>query len=126
MTPWNPFHVREYDPSGLRTTLEQAFTEVEIRGLHANEPFHSTELRRVQGAREAARAAADRGLGARAKRALKSLLPEAALAGLRKLRGGPAASGAAEPLPEASLGDFRYETERLDEALDLLATCRRS
>ena len=55
MTPWNPFHVREFSADELEELLLQYFPKVAVQGLFATDDLYSAELNRVKQAREAAR-----------------------------------------------------------------------
>jgi hypothetical protein len=52
MTPWNRFHVHEYQADELRDLLVQVFPEVRVRGLFGTPTLYETEIRRVDAARQ--------------------------------------------------------------------------
>lgn len=124
MTPWNEFHVREFEPEGLRAALSSLFAHVSLHGLFADEPLYSMERRRVDGARRRAR---------ERQRALPAVRP-----GPADVLAHAAASAlgwARARLPDRSerrvrsfaarhgIERFHYRDDRLADALDLLAIC---
>lgn len=93
--PWNPFHLREYDPGQFETALAAVFPRVEVRGLHGSKDINDVERSRVQ-----------RGLS------LRKLLPDFA----RNLLDG-------DYTRRYSPADFAV-TDDAETALDLVALCR--
>jgi len=54
-SPWNRFHVREYDPQGFADALAPFFPIVQVLGVRANPEAEAIEIARVQRARRWAR-----------------------------------------------------------------------
>jgi ubiquinone/menaquinone biosynthesis C-methylase UbiE len=54
-SPWNRFHLREYDAQGLVDALRQVFTNVQLLGVRASAEAEAIEIARVQRARRWAR-----------------------------------------------------------------------
>jgi SAM-dependent methyltransferase len=75
MTPWNPFHVREYHASELEAELRRVFPSVRIRGMFGTPTLYEAELARVDAARRRirARTAAAAAAAAAAKGSMRSL-----------------------------------------------------
>lgn len=134
--PWNRFHVREYASGELLTTLERRFPHVVIRALLASDDLYAVEYNRCQRAREIARWRA----GARSKpTSMASLrgavigtalrmLPDSAVSTLKGL---VKTAKSAMPrrttwLDRFSTADLFYSSDRLPEALDLMAVCHKS
>lgn len=127
MKPWYEFHVREFRPPELRELLETQFESVEIRGLFAADELYWIERSRYDRARRAARQ------GARMRQAVKDRLRESfpwlvpARDRLRRLLGRTPEEDAEEEVDcsRFSTADFFYRADGLDEALDLMAICRK-
>lgn len=114
--PWNPFHIREYEPSRLQNDLQQEFSEVKVEGLFAAPELEKMERARVARSRQAGR------------------LGLAAVHFLRSLKNG---IWAPRPMSEDkrqeltafmqkwSLADLYYADDHLESALDLMAVCKR-
>jgi SAM-dependent methyltransferase len=143
MPPWNPFHVREFTPDELKATLTPWFGTVQVAGLFGIAELHETELRRLLASREGARKrAAARSPSLRMRAAVRRLL-RGTQAGVvvrrlrdeakkwiaqRRTREPGAAKDVVDPAFVSRYGpmDFYYGTDRLEEALDLMATCTKS
>ena len=54
-SPWNRFHLREYDPQGLADDLGRVFPSVRVLGVRASPEAEAIEIARVQRARRWAR-----------------------------------------------------------------------
>lgn len=131
MQPWNRFHVREYRAGELRAELRAVFRDVEIRGLFARPELYQVEFQRCQRALLQARQRR-RGLlsniASRIGNAVRRKLG-AGLGGRGKQKGGRAEPGKLVTLPaqdKYSTADFYYRDVGLDEALDLMAICRKT
>jgi SAM-dependent methyltransferase len=112
----DPYHYVEYGPQELRALCVTAFAAVELRGL-----FGSARYRSLVAAEHAR---LDRLLGRDPLR-LRRLVPRRVRQRLydRLLR-----RARADPDPRAAAiapEDFELRSVRLDEALDLVAVCRR-
>ena len=117
--PWNRFHVREYDPDALGQLLGRFFRQVRIAGIDASEAVRRFELARLRRVRRVVRLDP---LG------LRHRLPERVNRGARRLlrrllasRERPAEDGP----PSAAAASFEVRPDRPEDALDLLAVCRR-
>lgn len=140
MTPWNPFHVREYEATELEETLRSVFSNVSVEGLFAVPELYKIEYDRVSQAKMAAR----RGHAARSFRSFRATARAAVISGVKAvfpasfvsiLRKATASRPATSPVDDAesaalsefiarsSLSDLFYRDENLDEALDLIAIC---
>lgn len=53
--PWNRYHVREFSPGELRSTMEEVFPAVELFGIAGSPAMNEIERRRVARARRMAR-----------------------------------------------------------------------
>lgn len=47
-SPWNPYHVQEFDRRELERMLEEVYAEVSVRGLRADREIENIELKRVR------------------------------------------------------------------------------
>ena len=114
--PWNRYHVREYDPGGLRELLASHFSHVEVLGIAGDEETQAHELERLAWVRRTV---------ARDPLGLRRLLPE----GMKRrvlsfLRGTQAQRGSAVSV--ATWGTDRYRIiPDAGAGLDLLAVCTR-
>jgi SAM-dependent methyltransferase len=135
MTPWNPFHVREFTPPELESALAPWFPSVVLHGLFATDVLYDVEFRRLQRAREEARRRQERErrITWRLKRfaasAAKSILPVTTLSALRKrLHREPPPQTTLDPsiLATYSTRDFFYKEGDFENALDLMAICARA
>jgi hypothetical protein len=131
MKPWNEFHVREYRAQELADLLKMAFGDVRIRGLFAVEELYRVEFERCQRALQIVRsgnAPRRRSLAERGRDSLASLakafLPSSAIDYIRACRTPVAAELDPLVIEKYSTRDLFYRTDNLDEALDLMATCR--
>jgi SAM-dependent methyltransferase len=134
MRPWNRFHVREYTAVELAEALSPAFSKVVVYGLFGSPDLQAAELERCRKVREIQRVRTG-GVMPGSTIGLRSALIGTALrwapptaidrlAGLvRRLR---------RTLPRDrrfvgrhSTADLAYRSDRLGEALDLLAVCAR-
>lgn len=125
MKPWNPFHVREFTHSQLKSLLDNYFTSVQISGLFAKEELYETEKARTARARAAARFHQKRWSDP-FRALLKKTLPASVLALIGALK----ASGSNGPtefdaafVERFGVEDFFYRPDELDQALDFLAIC---
>ena len=134
-TPWNRFHVREYTGDDLLRALQGQFAQVAIQGLFAIEELYAVEYGRCQRAREIDRwrtKRGDRPLSLASWRAALigtalRLLPDRAAAALKGI-----ARAALRAVPRKtawvgrfSTADLFYRSDRLDQALDLMAICHK-
>jgi SAM-dependent methyltransferase len=148
MTPWNPFHVREYLARELEAELSNVFPSVRIRGMFGTPTLYEAELLRVDAARRRIRArvaaaAEIRVEGPRprplAVRVAKRVVPAVLRRRLRSMRGrvGRTSSSAKAATPKAmpppmdleaflrfTPADLFYADTDLDRAMDLMAVCR--
>jgi SAM-dependent methyltransferase len=136
--PWNPFHVREYDPATLDQALREVFPHVLIEGLFASPDLYKIERERAARAKAATRPSRAARLirtliGISAGNAVIERTKAIAPAGLvRRLR----STGNRSPVNSTddvdseilaafvnrwSLSDLYYRDENLDQALDLIA-----
>lgn len=46
--PWNPFHIREYSASQLKTVMDEIFTDIELKSVNAREDVRKIEVDRVK------------------------------------------------------------------------------
>jgi 2-polyprenyl-3-methyl-5-hydroxy-6-metoxy-1,4-benzoquinol methylase len=127
MKPWNEFHVREFVPLELQKLLTNWFDAVEVRGLFGKEELYQIERNRVERARIAARAQPARFRPA-LKNAVKRIFPWAVrirniLRTWIKCERQTTALDRSQ-LEQFSTQDLFYRTDRLEDALDLMAICR--
>ena len=125
MQPWNPFHVREYRPDELRTELCQAFPNVIVQGLFADDALYAVEYGRCQraliGARKAASPTLRSKIRTAARHHVKSVLPGPIIDWLRSTRSSaPKAANVQAFLAQHSTRDLAYREVDLERALDLL------
>jgi SAM-dependent methyltransferase len=126
MRPWNRFHAYEYRASELATLLDDRFRSVAVHGLFAIPTLYGAELKRVGAALRRARAA----------RLIRTVLGEASLQALMRLRsswlrrfrrarsaGPPSGEASGAPASQYSTDDLFYSDNDLDLALDLMAVC---
>ena len=107
-SPWNRFHLREFDPQGLDVALAEVFSDIRILGVRASPDAEEIEIARVQRARRWARWDA---LG------LRNRLPDVLNERARRIVG---SIGRAR----GPLGDPGFHTsEEAERGLDLLAIC---
>jgi len=122
MAPWNPHHLREFSPDDLRDSVSEIMTVETVMGMFATPEIEAAERARLDRAKEDARRRDAGGF----RQTLKRVLPEpvvSAIRGARRTLAGKPAAGD-DPLPEFTTADFRYETEGLDDALDLMVVAR--
>lgn len=132
MKPWNRFHVREFTAENLAELLGSTFERLTLQGMFANEPLYTLLRSRWETQRAASRW---RTRTLRIPRtpvefygaavvAAKRLLPPSTITCLRGLlRRGRFDPQASE---RYSTAHFFYREERLEDALDLMAICRKS
>jgi ubiquinone/menaquinone biosynthesis C-methylase UbiE len=144
MKPWFPFHVREFSGAQLEELLREWFPRVQVRGLFATENLYQIEFGRVQRAREQARRRAKawlppyQDMKAKVFDVAKAILPQSVVQGLRavvRATSSESPSIAAEQAPtkaelpqwaeQFSTSDLHYSEQDIDQALDLLAVCRK-
>lgn len=125
MKPWNPFHMREYRADELHALLQRHFPNTEIRGLFAEEPLHSIELDRIRRCIKKVKRQQTGWYRFRmklkqrfgfAKKAEKTKEPKK----VRKRK----SSLSEEKLQQYTTEAYSYQTENLDQALDLMAICK--
>jgi SAM-dependent methyltransferase len=115
--PWNRFHIREYDPRGLETTLKRRFRDVSVWGICGNEEVQSIEKARVAWALRG-------GPVGTVRRNLPEPIKVFAGAALNYLRRVVAGRGQSKDfVGRYSLSDFHVTTDRVEDSLDLLAVC---
>jgi ubiquinone/menaquinone biosynthesis C-methylase UbiE len=107
-SPWNRFHLREYDAQGLGSAVREVFTNVQLLGIRASAEAEAVEIARVQRARRWARWDV---LG------LRNRLPGALNERARRIVGsiGKAGGPAFDPA--------FYTSDEVERGLDLLAIC---
>jgi SAM-dependent methyltransferase len=121
MKPLNPFHVREFGADELADLLGRWFADVNVRGLFAEEALYAVEHNRAR--RDLRLARAWGGVPFRIRRRLPQPVVELLRKAVRAVKG-------TRP-PDASIqerfstADLFYRDEGLDEALDLMAICRK-
>jgi SAM-dependent methyltransferase len=113
----DPYHYMEYDRAQLAALCEQFFESVEMAGVMGSERY------RALVAREHAKL--DRLLRLDPLR-LRRLLPRAARQALYDRRLGRERSGEDPDAAAITREDFALAKEGLDDALDLVAACRKS
>jgi SAM-dependent methyltransferase len=119
MKPWNPFHVREFNAQELEQLLRPWFSAVEIRGMHAMPEIEAIERRRCEHYKRVALSPP----------ALHSVIRSRFCRLLARLqRGIRPESGCFQPgrnliSDRFSTNELFYTTDRLDDALDLMAVC---
>jgi len=134
MKPWNPFHVREFSGSKLKSLLANFFTEVNVYGLFAREPLYSIEFNRLNRNRESARKQARRiiAIYLSLRSQIKEILPAYLLEKMNIIRN--ILAGSKKNLEimqhldtsfqkQHSTDDFYYSDTNLEHALDLAAIC---
>jgi SAM-dependent methyltransferase len=107
-SPWNRFHLREYDPRGLTDALAAVFPSVQLLGVRASAEAEAIEIARVQRARRWARWDV---LG------LRNRLPGAINEQARRVVG--VIGKAAGPMNDPAF----HLSDEADRGLDLLAIC---
>jgi 2-polyprenyl-3-methyl-5-hydroxy-6-metoxy-1,4-benzoquinol methylase len=127
MQPWNPFHVREFKPTGLSHLLGRYFPSVQVQGLFATDDLYTVESQRLARAREQARRR-PAWLGSLRWQASRWLPFEVLmlLMNVDRWIRKPAAASLSVPalMKMYSTQDLFYRDEALDKALDLMAICR--
>lgn len=114
--PWNRFHLREYDPDGLRTELDTIFPKVNIWGIRGAEEVQAIEHARVAWAlRQGPAGALRRAMPEWSRRLVGNLL-----ARTRKKRH---AGGEPDFMARYHLSDYFIIKEQTEQSLDLLAVC---
>jgi len=130
--PWNLYHVREFAPSELKELLAPCFSTVKMRGLRATPEIESIERKRCEGSKRAAKRILPPYWQVRSTiiTQLKSILPEPVLRqmrGLVRLRGEQTAPKeiGKDVLRRFSTNSIFYSDYDLDDALDLMAICKK-
>lgn len=106
MTPWNPFHVREYLAPDLESELSRVFPNVRVQGMFGTPTLYEAELARVDAARRRIRARTAAAAAPQVRRSsprpfavriATRLVPSTVRARLRRMRGrsGVAVNGSA-------------------------------
>lgn len=108
-SPWNRFHLREYDSQGLIDALRPIFTNVQLLGIRASAEAEAIEIARVQRARRWAR---------RDVLGLRNKLPGALNERARRIVGSIGRPPAGPPIDSAF-----HTSDEVDRGLDLLAIC---
>ncbi len=126
MKPWNPFHVREFDASNLKSLLDSSFKHVTVLGLFAEESIYSIEAARLKRNRENARKEAE--LMVRLKNNIKKIVPEGILSLLRSIRDSKVDNNEKESfdmdfIKKHGTSSFFYKQTDNANSLDLLALC---
>jgi SAM-dependent methyltransferase len=129
MKPWNTTHFHEFTAAELQQLLNPRFAAVTVQGLFAKEPLYSLEFNRVQRARSRARRRDARRASSRLRQRIRALLPDTLVDAVRRARHRVTTPQpkrlADEVLQMYSIADFFYQERRLDDALDLMAICRK-
>ena len=113
--PWNRFHLREYDPAGLRTELAVVFPRVDVWGVRASDEVQAIEHARVAwGLRRGPTSALRRAMPEWTRRLVGDVL-----APTKKRR----AEGKPDFLTRYQLSDYFVIKDQPDHSLDLLAVC---
>jgi SAM-dependent methyltransferase len=124
MRPWNRFHFHEFRPDELATLLSEWFGHVEVKGMFGTDELHAIEACRVERAKSGSRYPAKtlRVL----RRSLGRVLGERGRVWVRRMRQ-PKSPTSLDPtvLERFSTKDLTYRSEQIDEALDLMAICRK-
>ena len=113
----DPYHYTEYDPRQLAELVRPCFESVDLAGLFGSDRYLAIVARE--------RERLDRLLAVDPLR-LRRLVPRRARQALYDRRLWRERSGHDPNASAIGLGDFRLGRERLDEALDLVALCRRA
>ncbi|HOP46426.1 MAG TPA: class I SAM-dependent methyltransferase [Desulfobacteraceae bacterium] len=129
MKPWNEFHIHEFAPSELREFLMTRFPSVTIRGLFAIDQFYWIERNRVERAKQGVIAAQKaRSISIMIKTFVKKHYPFTLRirdAMTRKNHTRPKTLSSSE-IKQFTIADLFYRDENLDNALDLMAVCKKS
>jgi 2-polyprenyl-3-methyl-5-hydroxy-6-metoxy-1,4-benzoquinol methylase len=131
MKPWNEFHVHEFAPAELAEFLKPRFASVTVRGLFGTDQLYKIERDRVESAKQAALTAPQSKDVIRSlKNYIKQQFPfvlriKAAMRPARQ-PAPPAATLDPSELARFSTDDLFYKDEDVNEALDLMAVCRKS
>jgi SAM-dependent methyltransferase len=107
-SPWNRFHLREYDPQQLTIALAEIFPNVQLLGVRASTEAEAIEIARVRRARRWARWDV---LG------LRNRLPGALNEQARRVVGTIGRAGG------ATIDPAFHTSDEADRGLDLLAIC---
>jgi ubiquinone/menaquinone biosynthesis C-methylase UbiE len=131
MKPWNEFHVHEFGPAELAEFLKPRFASVTVRGLFGTDQLYKIERDRVESAKQAALTAPQSKDVIRSlKNYIKQQFPFVLRikAAMRPARppAPPAAALHPSELARFSTDDLFYKDEDVNEALDLMAVCRKS
>jgi len=128
MKPWNEFHVREFTPPELKELLSTWFELVELRGLFGKDELYQLECNRCARAKNAPKPQPAR-IHPTLRKTLKRVFPW--LIPIRKtLRAGlkrehDPVNVARSEMKCFSTQDLFYRADRLEDALDLMALCRK-
>ncbi|MGA2463627.1 MAG: class I SAM-dependent methyltransferase [Thermodesulfobacteriota bacterium] len=129
MKPWNEFHVREFTGSELQELLLKWFGTVEVRGLLGKEEVYQIERNRVERAKIAARSQPARPRPS-FKGFVKRVFPWTVQIRnmLRTYVKGEEETSklARSQIERFSTRDLFYKTDHLEDALDLMALCRKT
>lgn len=134
MKPWNPFHVREFDPSEFEKLLSEYFKDVAVYGLFAEEPLYSIEVARVKRALEKVRRKnkVSKSFYGSLRTMVKTFLPEMVLKEVARLETALQNAGYPGKRLEKSTEEFQkqhttaklfYKNSDLENALDLFGVC---
>jgi SAM-dependent methyltransferase len=130
--PWNPYHVREFASSELRELLAPCFSTVRMLGLRATPEIESIERKRCEASKRTAKRLLPPYWQVRSTMItqLKNILPEPVLRqmrGLVRLRGEQTAPKeiGKDVLSRFSTNSLFYSGTDLDDALDLMAICKK-
>ena len=129
MKPWNEFHIHEFAPSALREFLMIRFPSVTIRGLFATDQLYWIERNRAECAKQGVIAPQKaRNITKLIKTFVKKHSPFTLRikdAMLRK-NNVPLKPLSTSETAQFTTADLYYRDDDLDNALDLMAVCKKS
>lgn len=115
----NPHHVHDYTPDDLRTLLERVFNDVELRGVLAGEKVAAYRAKNDRIVRTIMRLDP---LGLH--RRVPTRLVEFAHIRVTRLIRGRLNAGDPDLVSNLTTADFPISSDRIEQAIDLLAVCR--
>jgi hypothetical protein len=116
----NPHHVHDYTPDDLRTLLKRVFDDVELRGVMAGDKVASYRAKNDRIVRTIMRLDP---LGLH--RRIPTRLIEFAHIRVTRLIRGRLNAGDPDLVSNLTTADFPISSDGIEEAIDLLAVCRR-
>jgi SAM-dependent methyltransferase len=116
----NPHHVHDYTPDDLRTLLKRVFDDVELRGVMAGDKVASYRAKNDRIVRTIMRLDP---LGLH--RRIPTRLIEFAHIRVTRLIRGRLNAGDPDLVANLTTADFPISSDGIEEAIDLLAVCRR-